>query len=72
MKRILFIIIIILALTAAYGYYQMNSGMMGEVMKWLAGDEIVVDLSGPRPPEDAGRVERGQAIYEKHCKKVKI
>ncbi len=67
MKQILLISIIILALTAAYGYYQMNSGMMGEVMKWLTGEEIVVDLSGPRPPEDAGTVERGKIIYGKHC-----
>ncbi len=67
MKRVLLISIIILALTAAYGYYQINIGMMGAVMKWLLDDEIVVNLSGPRPPEDAGTIEKGQIIYGKHC-----
>lgn len=67
MKRILLISIIILALPAVFGYYQVNGRMMGELMQWLAGDEIVVDLSGPRPPEDTGTIERGQIIYDKHC-----
>lgn len=67
MKRILLISIILFVLPAAYGYYQINGGMMGELMEWLAGNEIVVDLSGPRPPEDAHTIEHGRAVYEKHC-----
>lgn len=67
MKRILLISIVLLILPGVFGYYQVNGGMMGELMKWLAGDEIVLDLSGPRPPEDAGTIERGQVVYDKHC-----
>jgi mono/diheme cytochrome c family protein len=67
MKRILLISIVLMTIPAVFGYYQVNGGMMGELMKWLAGDEIVVDLSGPRPPEDEGTIERGKAVYEKHC-----
>ncbi len=56
-----------MTLPAAYGYYQINGGMMGELMKWLAGEDVVVDLSGPRPHENVSTIERGKTIYEKHC-----
>ena len=67
MKQILLISILILSLITALTYYQLSNGSMLDLMSWLAGDEIVVDLSGPRPPEDANTIERGQVIFEKNC-----
>jgi cytochrome c oxidase cbb3-type subunit 2 len=75
MKRMLLISIIILTLTAVYGYTQMGHnmmrrGMMGEMrqlMQWIGGQEVVVDLSVPHPPENFRVVREGKHIYEERC-----
>ena len=80
MKRILLIGIMILTLTAGLGYAQMGGGMMGrgmmgrgmmgqmrEMMQWMSDQEVVVDLSGPRPPENERTVTAGRRIYDDRC-----
>jgi cytochrome c oxidase cbb3-type subunit 2 len=75
MKRILFTVLIILILIAAYSYAQMGHGMMrrgmmGEMqqlMQWIGGQEVVVDLSDPRPPENVRMIREGRRIYEERC-----
>jgi cytochrome c len=75
MKRILLIGIMILTLTAGHGYAQMGGGMMGpgmmrgmrQMMQWMSGHEVEVDLSGPRPPENTQTVTAGRRIYEQRC-----
>ncbi len=75
MKRIVLISVIIIALTAVYGYTQMGPGMMGrgmmggmnQMMQWMMGQEIEVDPSGPRPPENDNTISAGRGIYERRC-----
>ena len=48
----------------------MGRGMMGqmpEMMQWMSGQEVVVELSGPRPPENERTVTTGRRIYEERC-----
>ena len=66
MKRILFIIMIFVILAAAYGYTMMGGGMMG-MMQGRGDGDIVVDLSGPRPPENNRTVLAGRRVYEQRC-----
>ncbi len=75
MKRILLIGIMILTLTVGHGYAQMGGGMMGhgmmrrmrQMMQWMSGHEVAVDLSGPRPQENMRTVMAGRWIYEERC-----
>ncbi len=80
MKQILQISIMILTLTIGLGYAQMGGGMMGrgmmgrgkmgmmrQMMQWMSGHEVVVDLSGPRPQENMRTVMAGRWIYEERC-----
>ncbi len=81
MKRIILIGGVILALAAVYGYTQMGQRMMGgghmmgngmmggmqQMMQWMRGQEIEVNLSGPRPPENARTITEGHRIYERRC-----
>lgn len=74
MKRIIMLSIIILVLIVAYGYTQMGGmmgrGMMGgmnQMMQWMAGQEIEVDLHGLRPVENDNTISAGRRIYEKRC-----
>jgi cytochrome c oxidase cbb3-type subunit 2 len=70
MKRIVLINITILTLMVAYGYAQVGGSMIGkmeQMMQWMMGSEIVVDLSGPRPQENVKTLEAGRLIYERHC-----
>lgn len=67
MKRMLIVGVLLIFTIAAYGYYEASGGTMGKMMQWLNGNEITVDLSGHRPPEDAETIEKGQSIYHRHC-----
>ncbi len=80
MKWKLLIGIMILTLTAGLGYAQMGGGMMGngmmgngmmgqmrEMMQWMSGQEVAVDLLGPRPRENERTVKAGRRIYEDRC-----
>ena len=70
MKPILLIGIMILTLTAGHGYAQMGSSMMRgmrQMMQWMGGREVEVNLSGSRLPENARTVTAGRRIYEKRC-----
>ncbi len=75
MKRILSIGIMILTLTASHGYAQMGGGMMGhgmmkrmrQMMQWMGGREVEVNMSGSRTPENVRTVKAGLRIYEKRC-----
>jgi mono/diheme cytochrome c family protein len=67
MKRILLIGILVIFIVAAYGYYQATVGTMGKMMQWLDGNDLTVDLSGHRPPEDTETIAKGQSIYHRHC-----
>ena len=65
----------ILTLTAGHIYAQMGDGMMGpgmmrgmrQMMQWMSGHEVGVDLSGPRPSENTQSVTAGHWIYEQRC-----
>ncbi len=76
MKRIFVISFFIVGLTATYSIAQMGHGMMrsghmmrsmNQMMQWMMGQEIEVDLSGPRPPENARTITEGRRIYEQSC-----
>ena len=70
MKRLFLISIMILTLTVVYGYTQMGGGMMGEMqqmMQWMSGGEVEVNLSGPRPSENVRTIMAGRRIYERRC-----
>jgi cytochrome c oxidase cbb3-type subunit 2 len=48
----------------------MGGGMMGkmqQMMQWMMGGEVVVDLSGPWPQENVKTLEAGRLIYERRC-----
>ncbi len=48
----------------------MGGGMMDDMrqmMGWMSGEEVEVDLSGPRPAENALTVAAGREIYEDRC-----
>ncbi len=66
MKRILFISMIFVILAAAYGFTKMGGGMMG-MMQGRGSSDIVVDLSGSRPPENDRTVLAGRRVYEQLC-----
>lgn len=67
--------ITIVILTVTIGYTQMGGPMMGrgmmggmhQMMQWMMGREIEVDLSGPRPPENENTIFAGRRIYEMRC-----
>jgi cytochrome c len=42
-------------------------GSMQQMMQWMGGGEVLVDLSGPRPPENARTITAGRWIYERRC-----
>lgn len=58
-----------------YVYVQMGGGMMGpgmmgdmrQMMQWMGGREVAVDLSGPRPSENKRTITAGRRIYERRC-----
>jgi cytochrome c oxidase cbb3-type subunit 2 len=66
MKKIMLICMIIIMLVAVYGYTMMRGSMMG-MMQGTRGDEVEVDLSGPRPPENERTIAAGQRVYEQRC-----
>lgn len=48
----------------------MGQGMMRgmwQMMQWMMGRDITVDLSGPRPPENEQTLRWGKRIYEERC-----
>ncbi len=75
MKKIVLISVILITLTAGYGFAMMGGGMMGRGMmggmwqmkKWFAGNEVSVDLSGLRPQENVWTLTQGRRIYERRC-----
>jgi cytochrome c oxidase cbb3-type subunit 2 len=81
MKRIFVISFLIVGLAATYsiaqmghgmmrGGHMMGDGMMGsmrQMMQWMRGGEVSVDLLGPRPPENAHTITEGRRIYERRC-----
>jgi cytochrome c oxidase cbb3-type subunit 2 len=81
-KKIIILIAVIVSVSmAAYSLAQMGHGMMRggqmkgggmtesmqQMMQWMGGQEVFVDLSGPRPTEDKRTIEAGRRIYEKRC-----
>ena len=76
MRRIFFISFLIVGLTATYSIAQMGHGMMrggymmgrmNQMMQWMMGQEIEVDLHGPRPLENDNTISAGRRIYERRC-----
>jgi cytochrome c oxidase cbb3-type subunit 2 len=75
MKKIFLTGLIILTLTAFYGYARMGHGMMKrgmmgdmrQLMQWIGGKDVAVDLSGPRPLENTDMLTLGRRIYEERC-----
>jgi cytochrome c len=76
MKKTFVISVLILGFSATYSIAQMGHGMMrsghmmrgmNQMMQWMMGQEIEVDLSGPRPPENARTITEGRRIYERRC-----
>jgi cytochrome c oxidase cbb3-type subunit 2 len=68
MKRTLLIGTVIIALLAVYSYSQgmMGRGMMGnELMQWLNGKEVVVNLTQERPTENENNIIKGKRIYQR-------
>jgi hypothetical protein len=62
MKRTLLIGTVIIAVIAVYSYSQgmMGRGMMGnDLMQWLNGKEVVVNLNRERPLENENNIRSG-------------
>ncbi len=75
MRRIFVISFLIVGLAATYSIAQMGHGMMrggmmgdmNQMMQWMMGQEIEVDLTGPRLPENNNTISAGRRIFEKRC-----
>lgn len=70
MKRTLIIGTGIIALIAVYSYSQgmMGHRMMGkDLIPWINGKEVIVDLTRTRPPENEKTIATGQKIYQQRC-----
>jgi cytochrome c oxidase cbb3-type subunit 2 len=70
MKRTLLIGTVIIAVIAVYSYSQgmMGRGMMGnDLMQWLNGKEVVVNLNRERPLENENNIMKGKRIYQQRC-----
>ncbi len=75
MKKIFVILLLIVGLAATYSIAQMGHGMMrggmmggmNQMMPWMMGQEIEVDLYGPRPLENDNTISAGRRIYERRC-----
>ncbi len=75
MRRIFVISFLIVGLAAAYSIAQMGHGMMrggmmgdmNQMMQWMMGQEIEVDLTGPRLPENNNTISAGRRIFERRC-----
>ncbi len=75
MRRMFVISFLIAGLAATYSIAQMGHGMMrggmmgdmNQMMQWMMGEEIEVDLHGPRPLENNNTISAGRRIYERRC-----
>jgi len=75
MRRIFVVSFLIVGLAATYSIAQMGHGMMrggmmggmSQMMPWMMGQEIEVDLHGPRPLENDNTISAGRRIFERRC-----
>ncbi len=75
MRKIFIISLLILGLLATYSIAQMGGmmrggrmmGGMNQMMQWMMGQEIEVDVYGPRPLENDNTISAGRKIYKRRC-----